>query len=137
LPHAGRLRSVLPRSSAGGSRLPQLATGLECAVSVYLLRLFLARAGEVARQRQGSRHCRGTNFHAGVGSVRKRDPGMNRFFRLSELGTAVRREVIAGITTFATMAYIIVVNPKILEAAGMPFGPSMVATILTAFIGTL
>jgi hypothetical protein len=59
------------------------------------------------------------------------------YFRLKELGTTVRQEVIAGITTFVTMAYIIVVNPKILEAAGMPFGPSMVATILTASIGTL
>ncbi len=61
----------------------------------------------------------------------------NAYFRLEELGTTVRQEVIAGATTFATMAYIIVLNPKILEAAGMPFGPSMVATILTAFIGTL
>ncbi len=62
---------------------------------------------------------------------------LNAYFRLKELGTTVRREIIAGITTFATMAYIIVVNPKVAEAAGMPFGPSMVATILTAFIGTL
>ncbi|MCX8010944.1 MAG: NCS2 family permease, partial [Ignavibacteria bacterium] len=42
-----------------------------------------------------------------------------------------------GITTFLTMAYIIIVNPKILEAAGIPFGPSMVSTILSAFFGTL
>jgi len=62
---------------------------------------------------------------------------MDRFFRLSEFGTTVRQEVIAGATTFVTMAYIIIVNPKILEAAGMPFGPSMTATILTAFLGTL
>lgn len=48
-----------------------------------------------------------------------------------------RREALAGTTTFATMAYIIVVNPKILEAAGMPFGASMVATILAAAFGTL
>ena len=59
------------------------------------------------------------------------------YFRLKEHGTTVRQEVIAGATTFVTMAYIIIVNPKILEAAGMPFGASMVATILTAFIGTL
>lgn len=57
-------------------------------------------------------------------------------FRLSERGTTWRREAIAGTTTFATMAYIIVVNPKILEAAGMPFGPAMVATILSAAFGT-
>lgn len=62
---------------------------------------------------------------------------INKFFRLKELGTSVKQEVIAGLTTFVTMAYIIVVNPKILEAAGIPFGPSMVATILSAFFGTL
>lgn len=52
-------------------------------------------------------------------------------------GTTWQREFVAGTTTFATMAYIIVVNPKILEAAGIPFGPSMVATILSAAFGTL
>ena len=62
---------------------------------------------------------------------------LQAYFRLKELGTTVRQEVIAGTTTFVTMAYIIIVNPKVLEAAGMPFGASMVATILTAFIGTL
>lgn len=62
---------------------------------------------------------------------------MADFFRLKELNTTVRQEVLGGATTFITMAYIIIVNPKILEAAGIPFGPSMVATILTAFIGTL
>lgn len=48
-----------------------------------------------------------------------------------------RTEVIAGITTFLTMSYIIIVNPKILEAAGIPFGASMMATILAAVFGTL
>jgi AGZA family xanthine/uracil permease-like MFS transporter len=62
---------------------------------------------------------------------------MRRYFRLDELGTTIRQEIIAGLTTFVTMAYIIIVNPKILEAAGIPFGPSMVATILSAFFGTL
>jgi AGZA family xanthine/uracil permease-like MFS transporter len=62
---------------------------------------------------------------------------MEKYFKLKELGTTVRQEIIAGLTTFVTMAYIIIVNPKILEAAGVPFGPAMVATILTAFIGTL
>lgn len=62
---------------------------------------------------------------------------MKDFFRLKELNTTVRQEALGGATTFITMAYIIIVNPKILEAAGIPFGPSMVATILTAFIGTL
>ena len=59
------------------------------------------------------------------------------YFRLDELGTSVRQEVIAGATTFLTMAYIIVVNPGILEVAGIPRGPSMVATILSAAFGTL
>ena len=62
---------------------------------------------------------------------------MEKFFRLRELNTTARQETIAGVTTFVTMAYIIIVNPKVLEAAGMPFGASMVATILTAALGTL
>ena len=62
---------------------------------------------------------------------------LDSFFRLKEHNTTIRQEVVAGVTTFVTMAYIIIVNPKVLEAAGMPFGASMVATILTAFIGTL
>jgi len=51
--------------------------------------------------------------------------------------TCWRTEIVAGITTFMTMSYIIVVNPKILEAAGMPVGASMVATILTAAFGSM
>ncbi len=66
-----------------------------------------------------------------------KENSIEKFFRLRELCTTVKQEVIAGATTFVTMAYIIIVNPKILEAAGIPFGPSMVATILTAFLGTL
>ncbi|OGU60964.1 MAG: guanine permease [Ignavibacteria bacterium RBG_13_36_8] len=62
---------------------------------------------------------------------------LSKFFKLDELGTTVKQEIIAGATTFVTMAYIIIVNPKILEAAGIPFGPSMVATIISAFFGTL
>ena len=59
-----------------------------------------------------------------------------RFFEFEKLNTNLKQETIAGITTFLTMGYIIIVNPKILEAAGIPFGPSMVATILSAFFGT-
>ena len=62
---------------------------------------------------------------------------LSNYFKLEELGTNVKQEVVAGLTTFVTMSYIIIVNPKILEAAGMPFGPSMVATIISAFFGTL
>ena len=62
---------------------------------------------------------------------------LEKIFKLQEHGTNVKTEVVAGLTTFMTMAYIIVVNPAILEAAGIPKGPSMVATILSAFFGTL
>jgi len=50
---------------------------------------------------------------------------------------SLRREIVAGATTFATMAYVFVVNPMILSGAGMPFGPAMTATVLAAFVGTL
>jgi AGZA family xanthine/uracil permease-like MFS transporter len=58
-------------------------------------------------------------------------------FRLRENATSVRAEVIGGVTTFLAMAYIIVVNPAILSAAGIPVGPSTVATIVVAAAGTL
>jgi len=58
-------------------------------------------------------------------------------FHIETAGTTVGREVLAGITTFVTMAYIVVVNPAILKAAGLPAEASMVATILTAVFGTL
>ncbi|MEH6949651.1 NCS2 family permease [Bacillus sp. JJ634] len=62
---------------------------------------------------------------------------MERLFRLRELGTNVKTELLAGFTTFLTMAYIIVVNPAILSAAGVPFNQVFIATILAAAIGTL
>jgi AGZA family xanthine/uracil permease-like MFS transporter len=60
-----------------------------------------------------------------------------KYFQFKELNTNFKTEIIAGFTTFITMAYIIIVNPKILEIAGIPVGPSMVATIMSAFFGTL
>src|SRR3989441_7555508 len=62
---------------------------------------------------------------------------LQRFFGLRARGTTVRRELLGGATTFATMAYIVVVNPAILGFAGLPAGPSTVATILAAVFGTL
>jgi AGZA family xanthine/uracil permease-like MFS transporter len=62
---------------------------------------------------------------------------MKRYFQFERFGTTWRREITAGLTTFLTMAYIIIVNPAILEAAGIPKGPSMTATILSAAFGTL
>ncbi len=61
---------------------------------------------------------------------------MRRFFEFERHQTTFRRELAAGCATFLTMAYIMVVNPAILEAAGIPKGPSTTATILTAVFGT-
>ncbi len=58
-------------------------------------------------------------------------------FKLKENGTNVPTEIIAGVTTFFTMAYIIVVNPRILALAGMEWGAVFLATIIAAVIGTL
>jgi len=64
-------------------------------------------------------------------------PLTERLFKLRENGTTVRTELLGGATTFITMAYIIVVNPAILGFAGIPQGPSTVATILAAAFGSL
>lgn len=61
---------------------------------------------------------------------------LESFFKLSENGTTVRRELLAGVTTFLTMAYIIFVNPSILKLTGMDGGAVLVATCLAAAIGT-
>ncbi|AEY01542.1 xanthine/uracil/vitamin C permease [Oceanimonas sp. GK1] len=60
---------------------------------------------------------------------------LEQYFRLKELNTNVRQEVVAGITTFLTMAYIIFVNPAILSEAGMDYGAVFVATCLAAAVG--
>jgi AGZA family xanthine/uracil permease-like MFS transporter len=62
---------------------------------------------------------------------------LEQLFKLSENKTTVRTEIVAGITTFLTMAYIIFVNPDILSKAGMPFGAVFVATCVAAAIGCL
>ena len=62
---------------------------------------------------------------------------MEKFFKLKEHGTTVKTEVIAGITTFLTMAYILIVNPLILSDAGMDFGAVFTATALSSLIATL
>lgn len=58
-------------------------------------------------------------------------------FKLKENNTTVGREIVAGLTTFFAMAYIIVVNPGILSQAGMEWGAVFLATIISAVIGTL
>ena len=62
---------------------------------------------------------------------------LEQLFKLSENKTTVRTEIVAGITTFLTMAYIIFVNPDILSKAGMPFGAVFAATCVAAAIGCL
>ncbi|HID80200.1 MAG TPA: NCS2 family permease, partial [Ignisphaera sp.] len=70
---------------------------------------------------------------------------MRSYFELDKYGTTVRREVLAGVTTFLAMAYILIVNPTILHMPtiltgkniGMPFGPVIIATAVAAGLATL
>ncbi|NLC69082.1 MAG: NCS2 family permease [Clostridiaceae bacterium] len=62
---------------------------------------------------------------------------LERLFKLKENGTNVRTEIVAGITTFMTMAYILIVNPNILSDAGMDKGAVFTATALSAAIATI
>ncbi|MEB2628659.1 NCS2 family permease [Peribacillus frigoritolerans] len=62
---------------------------------------------------------------------------MEKFFSLKENGTDVRTEVMAGVTTFLTMVYILIVNPALLSSIGIPFEQVFMATVISAVIGTL
>ena len=62
---------------------------------------------------------------------------LEKLFKLKKNDTTVKTEVIAGLTTFMTMAYILAVNPSMLNAAGMDTNAALIATALAAFIGTL
>jgi len=62
---------------------------------------------------------------------------LDKLFQLKAHGTNVRTEIIAGVTTFLTMAYIIFVNPVIMADAGIDPGAAFVATCLAAAIGSL
>ena len=62
---------------------------------------------------------------------------MEKFFKLKENGTTVSTEIMAGLTTFFAMSYIIVVNPSILSESGMEWGAVFLATIIASIIGTL
>ncbi len=62
---------------------------------------------------------------------------LNRLYKLDQNGTTVGRELAAGATTFAAMAYILAVNPAILSAAGMPQAALITVTALTAAVSTL
>ena len=62
---------------------------------------------------------------------------LKKLFKLDENKTSVKTELVAGLTTFMTMAYILAVNPNILSIAGIPRGGVFVATCLAAFVGTM
>ncbi|WP_430787945.1 NCS2 family permease [Virgibacillus flavescens] len=62
---------------------------------------------------------------------------MEKLFKLKQNNTNIRTELIAGLTTFLTMVYIVVVNPAILHAAGIPFEQVFMATVISAVVGTL
>lgn len=61
----------------------------------------------------------------------------DRMFKLKERHSNIKTEVLAGLTTFLTLAYIIVVNPMILSDAGVPFDQAFTATIIAIIVGTL
>lgn len=67
---------------------------------------------------------------------RKETMNLEKIFHLKENGTDVKTEIIAGVTTFMTMAYILAVNPNILSASGMDRGAIFTATALASFIAT-
>jgi AGZA family xanthine/uracil permease-like MFS transporter len=62
---------------------------------------------------------------------------MERLFKLKERGTSVTTELLAGVTTFLTMVYIVIVNPGVLSEAGMDFHGVFIATVLASIVATL
>ena len=62
---------------------------------------------------------------------------MKKYFEFDKLGTNYRKEILGGLTTFLSMAYILAVNPGMLSDAGMPFDSVFVATAIAAAIGSL
>ena len=71
-------------------------------------------------------------------SVNETENGMlEKLFHLSKNNTNVKTEILAGITTFLTMAYILIVNPSILSQSGMDIGAVFTATALASCIGTV
>ena len=64
------------------------------------------------------------------------NPALERFFGVRAAGSRVKTEIVAGITTFLTAMYIIVVNPGILSQAGVPFPAALTATVIVSFLGS-
>lgn len=78
-----------------------------------------------------------SNPNPEAGETMNEEGILERTFHLRVNNTDIKTEVLAGVTTFLTMAYIIFVNPSILSDAGMPFGGVFIATIAGAIVGTL
>ena len=62
---------------------------------------------------------------------------MDRFFHISERGSSFRCEILAGLTTFSTLSYILVVNPMIMSASGMDYGALITATAVVGALFTI
>ncbi|WP_085522213.1 NCS2 family permease [Tuberibacillus sp. Marseille-P3662] len=62
---------------------------------------------------------------------------LRRFFGFNEYGSTIKQEVMAGVTSFVTIAYIIIVNASFLQEAGIPYQPAIIATVLTSFVGCI
>lgn len=69
--------------------------------------------------------------------AQQKDNAIARYFEFATLGTNFKREIIAGLTTFLAMAYILIVNPLTLQNAGMDFGAVFTATAVASIVGTL
>lgn len=86
-----------------------------------------------------SKSCKMWLSHRGVSRPRdavKGGDNMDKFFKISERGSSFRAEIVGGITTFFAMAYIIFVNPGLLSQTGMDFNAVLLATCISASIGT-
>ena len=106
--------------------------------SVYIMQCILATSicnSIIGRLRYPAR--RGSVLFFALSALPPFAMSLNQFFKLAEHGTNIRTEVVAGVTTFLTMAYIIFVNPAILVDAGLPKDAVFVATCLAAALGTL
>ena len=62
---------------------------------------------------------------------------LDKMFGVTEAGSDVNTEVRAGVATFLTMAYILLVNPSMLSATGIPFNDALFATAIAAFVGCM
>ncbi len=75
------------------------------------------------------------DLYQGTAAPAKRS-ALERHFGIRESGSRLRTEIVAGVTTFLTAMYIIVVNPGILSQAGVPFAAALTATVIVSFLGS-